>query len=122
MSKYSGRTTQILRFQGDLWPIVDQWAQQNAYKLVGTDQASRTYQRGVGAMVLPQMLRLGWNGQDYVIEAWVHANTFNRVFTFGLMPEEVIVHGGGFFAAIPRKKALQQVNLLLQALGEPLLP
>ncbi len=65
---------------------------------------------------------MGWNGQAYVLEAWIHAGGLNRVITLGLMPEEVIVHGGGPVAAIPRKKARQQVNLLLQALGEPPLP
>lgn len=122
MSKYKGRTTRALRFQGDIWPIVDQWAAQNGYKLVGTDQASRTYQRGVGFWVAPQMCRIGWSGAGYVLEAWVYLPLINRIFTLGLMPAELIIEGSGFVGAVPRSKAKYQVNLFLQALGEPLIP
>ena len=121
MSQYAGRTTRVLAFQGDIWPYVDAWAQQNDFKLVGTDEFSRTYQRGVGAMVLPQMCRIGWNGTNYILETWVICAGPNRVITFGLMPKEVIVEGGGFVASIPRKKAKELVNLLLAGLGEPLI-
>ena len=122
MSKYSGRTTRMLQFQGDIWPIVDQWAAQNKYKLVGTDQVSRTYQRGVGFWVAPQMCRIGWNGANFILESWVRIQLLNRIITLGLMPSELIVEGGGAVGALPRNKAKQQVNMLLQSLGEPLIP
>ncbi len=122
MSKYAGRTTRILAFQGDIWPYVDAWAQQNSFKLVGTDEVSRTYQRGTGALVAPQMCRIGWNGTNYVLEAWVHNFLINRIITLGLMPKEIIVEGGGFVASIPRKKGKELVNLLLAGMGEPLVP
>lgn len=122
MSKYAGRTTRVLGFQGDIWPIVDQWAQQNELNLVGTDEASRTYQRGVGFWVAPQMCRIGWNGNNYVLESWVRVNLLNRILTFGLMPGEIIVEGDGFLAVIPRTKGKEKANLLMQALGEPLIP
>lgn len=119
MSRYKGRTVRALNFRGDIWPIVASWAQSTGYKLVGGDYNSQTWQRGLGALVAPQMVKVSWDGSRYVLEAWVRINILNRIFALGLLPSELIIDSGGLLAIVPRNKARDQVNQLLAMLGEP---
>lgn len=48
-------------------------------------------------------------------------NLFNRIFTLMLMLEELIMDSGGFLGVIPRSKAREQVNQLLQYPNQPLI-
>lgn len=118
-SKYAGRTVREFAAGDDVWQILDGWAQQTEYKLVGQDQVSRLYQRGIGFWLAPQMLSITWTGSAYRLEAWVRTPLFNKIVTFGLMPNELIIDSGGFVAILPRDKSRLNVNYLLQALGQP---
>ena len=55
------------------------------------------------------------------LEAWVRANAFNRLFSFFIVPPESVFDSGGKVAIIPRNKGREEVNLLLQSLGQPLI-
>jgi len=114
-----GRTVRDFTAGADFWQILDGWTQQNGYKLIASDQVSRLYQRGQGLLVAPQRLQVNYTGSGYHLEAWVWVPMFNRIFTLMLMPEELKLDSGGFTGSIPRKKAREQVNLLLQSLGQP---
>ena len=116
-----GRTAREFTAGADLWQIVDGWAQQTGYRLIAYDQVSRLYQRGEGFLVAPQRLQLTYTGTGYRLEAYVWVPMFTRVFTLMLMPEELRLESGGFTGSLPRKTARGHVNLLLQALGQPLI-
>jgi hypothetical protein len=118
-SKVKGRTTREFQSPADVWGILDGWAAQTGYELVEQDQVSRTYKRGTGFWVAPQKLKMAFTGQFYRMEAWVWLPPLNRIVTLGLMPIELRIESGGFMAVIPRSKAREQVNALLQALGQP---
>jgi hypothetical protein len=122
MASAQGRTALDFQTAAEIWQILDTWAQQTGYKLIGQDQASRLYQRGTGFWVAPQMLQVSWAGQGYHLEAWVRVPLFNRIVTFGLMPEELVISSGGFVGSLPRKTARNHVNILLQTLGLPPIP
>jgi len=53
------------------------------------------------------------------MEARVWLPLLNRIVTLGLMPSELRIESGGFSAVIPRNKAREQVNVLMQMLGQP---
>ena len=114
-----GRTVREFTAGPEAWDILDRWAQDTGYRLIEQDQSSRLYERGTGLLVAQQRLKLSFLGNAYRLEAWVYVNLFNRIFTLMLMPEELVIDSGGFLGVIPRKKAREQVNLLLQALGQP---
>jgi hypothetical protein len=122
MSKYKGRTTRKLNFQGDIWPIIDQWAQQNDFALVEEDEGSRIYQRGKGRGKPANMLRIGREDGIYLLEAWIRFGGWLWFSNAMVFPREMIVDGGGAKARPARDKAKGPVNLLLQALGEPVIP
>jgi hypothetical protein len=117
-SKIKGRTVREFQSSADVWGVLDAWAAQAGYNLVEQDQASRTYNRGTGFWVLPQRLKMTYTQQGYRMEAWVRSSGLNRIVTLGLMPSEVRVESGGFAAVIPRNKAREQVNQLMQMLGQ----
>jgi hypothetical protein len=118
-NKVKGRTVREFQYPADIWGIVEGWAAQAGYELVEQDQFSRTYKRGVGFWVAPQMVKITFTGQSYRMEAWVWFPVYYRIFTLFLMPEELRVESGGVSGVIPRNKAREQVNALLQALGQP---
>lgn len=116
-----GRTARDFTAGADFWQILDGWAQQTGYKLIAYDEVSRLYQRGEGLLVAPQRLQANYTGSGYHLEAYVWVPLISRIFALMLMPEELKIDSGGFAGSIPRKKAREQVNLLLQALGQPLI-
>lgn len=118
-SKIKGRTVLEFQSSADVWGALESWAAQTGYDLVEQDQASRTYNRGTGFWIFPQRLKMNYTGRGYRMEAWVRCSGLNRIVTLGLMPPELRIESGGFAAVIPRNKAREQVNQLMQMLGQP---
>jgi hypothetical protein len=118
-SKVKGRTAREFSTTLNVWQVVEDWAARTDYMPAGSEEWARTYQRGTGFLVAPQMLRVSWTGHSWLLEAWVRVPWFSRIFTLMLMPEEIVVDRGGFVAVIPRDKARKDVNELLTALGQP---
>ncbi|MBN1288794.1 MAG: hypothetical protein JXA49_04060 [Actinobacteria bacterium] len=117
-----GRTIRDFRANFDVWGTVDSWAGQYGFSLVEQDQVSRTYQRGTGFWMNAPKIKVSWTGSFYRLEAWIYTILINRVFTFGIFPEETVIESGGFINMIPRSMAREKVNLLLQMLGQPPIP
>lgn len=117
-----GRTVRDFQANADVWGMLDSWALQYGFDLVEQDQVSRTYQRGTGFWMSAPMVKVSWNGSFYRLEAWVYTILINRIFTFGIFPEECVVESGGFMNMIPRANAREKVNALLQILGQPPIP
>jgi hypothetical protein len=115
------RTILDFDYQGDLWPVVDDWARANGYKQKAAAGETRVYQRGIGFWVAPQMLHLEKRNGQVHLEAWIRAGLFVRFLSLFILPAEIHIGPGGFKAALPRKMARDKVNQLLQQLGRPLL-
>ena len=113
-----------LRFSSptDIWPIVDQWAVENKYKLKGSAGAERVYQKGTGLGVAPMMLKVRSENQETSMEAWVAANLLARIFSLFILPAEMGIESGGFRAVLPRSIARTAVNKLLAQLGQQPIP
>jgi hypothetical protein len=91
--KYEGRTTRDITTTEPLWEILDSWAQQTGYQLVGQDEVSRLYQRGADLAahvgMPPQMLQVAWTGDHYKLEAWVRHPQSSQLRGGGLVTEEL---------------------------------
>jgi hypothetical protein len=109
------------RAAADIWPVVDTWTAENAYKLQPADgQPGRLYQKGTGFLVAPMMLRIDQQADGQVrLDAWIRVGTFVRATTFFLVPALMGIQSGGFKLALPRKIAREAVNQLLARLGQP---
>ena len=116
----AGRTVVEFQTDRDVWGTLDRWAAENKYVLGSQDSTRRLYQKGKNIMVPPMNVAVGWAGQAYHLEAWVHFTSVNRVFSFGMLPEEAHVYSeGGKVGFVPRNKLRKELNLLLEQLGVP---
>ena len=118
----SDRTTLRFNSDGDIWSIVDKWAGENGYVLKESVGDEKLYQKGIGFLVAPMMLKVVQRNREAVIEAWVRANLFVRMMSLFILPAEMGIESGGFRAALPRRIARNAVNTLLTQLRQPPIP
>ena len=113
------RTSISFQSANSIWPTVEKWAAENGYKPVAQEGDGRTFQKGVGFLVAPMMLRLAQNGDAVTGETWIRAGLFVRIMALFLLPAEMGIESGGFKGVLPRKIARSAVNKLLAELGAP---
>ncbi|MEE8372256.1 MAG: hypothetical protein V3R87_00780 [Dehalococcoidia bacterium] len=114
----SKRTVRDFNFEGELWPIVDSWAQETGYNLKESNGAKRLYQRGHGVLVAPMMLEIAQTGKDVHFEAWIRVSLMVRLFALFLLPSQMGIESGGFQGVVPRKMARAAVNKLLERIDQ----
>lgn len=119
MAKLEGRTVREFPADQSIWNVIDTWALQNSYKIVQADETGRVYQKGMGFLLAPSMFKASPTANGIRLEAWVRVNLFTRISSLFIFPPEIIIDSGGFKAVVPRNKAREEVNLLLQSLGQP---
>jgi hypothetical protein len=118
----SDKTTVSFKHTQDIWPIVEGWARENGFNVIETAPTGKLYQKGMGLMVAPMMLRVSDNEGQCTLEAWVRANLFVRLMALFLVPAEMGIESGGFKMVAPRLIARKAVNKLLAQLGRPDIP
>ena len=121
MADVEGRTVREFPADQSVWGVIDDWAQRVGYELKESGESGRLYQKGSGFWTLPRMLKVMPTAAGIRLEAWVMASGFNRLFSFFIVPPESVFDSGGKVAIIPRNKGREEVNLLLQSLGQPLI-
>jgi hypothetical protein len=111
----------ILRFNytGEIWPVVEKWANENGYSQLESEGHEKLYQKGVGFLVTPPMLKVAHENQETIVEAWIRTNLFMRLIFYFILPSEMGIESGGFRLALPRRTARKAVNALLAQLGQP---
>ena len=115
-----GRTARGFKTSEDMWAILEEWAQQNKYKLLESYETGRVYKKG-GVGVLPMMLKIETAPYGYQLEAWVSVPRINQILSFGTLPTEMVIDSGPKLAFLPRNKARKDVNKLLERMGLPLI-
>lgn len=118
----SSRTTIQFQHDGDVWPIVEKWASENGYRKIEALGTERTYQKGIGFLVAPMMLKVSHDEKRTSIEAWISANILVRLMSMFILPSEMGIGSGGFKAVIPRNIARKAVNNLLAQLRQSPIP
>lgn len=112
------RTKLSFKYSGNLWPFVSKWADENRYKEKESFGNGKIFQKGIGFLVAPMMLKVEQNGDDVFIEAWVKANIFVRAMALFILPSEMEIGSGGFRGVAPRSIARKAVNKLLLKLSQ----
>jgi len=118
----SRKTTVTFQYEGNIWPIVEKWASENGYRQKNAQGTERTYQKGVGFLVAPMMLKIRSENQETTVEAWIRVNGFVRVMALFIVPSEMGIESGGFRLVAPRSIARKAVNKLLGQLGATVIP
>lgn len=113
------RTIRNFRYTGDLWAIIDVWAQENRFVLQEPTDETRIYYRSP-LLLAPIMVEIDRNGTDITLMAWVRNLKPNAAFYIAhLFPNEVELRSGGFWASAPRAYGRKWVNKLLLQLEQP---
>ena len=117
-------TRTSLRFNnaGDIWPVIEKWADEHGYRQKEGMGTERLYQKGVGFLVAPMMLKVKHENQETHLEAWIRANLAVRLASLFILPAEMGIESGGFKAVLPRNMARKAVNALLTQLEQPPIP
>lgn len=113
------RTT--VRLNNNTLQIVEGWANANNFRLKSSSGNERTYQRGVGFLVAPTMLKIRSENHELVLEIWIRMNLFVRLSSLFILPAEIGIESGGLRAVLPRNTARNLFNQLLTHLGQPLI-
>ena len=112
------RTVRDFPYSGDIWPMIESWADQTGFVELEKASNRRFYRKGGGLLMAPAFLEIRHGGGRVTLEAWVKADFFLILnFLAGQKPETAI-DSGGLTAAVPRKRARQAVNQLLMRLGQ----
>ena len=114
-----GRTVREFPADQSVWGVIDTWASRNSYKPLQADETGRVYQKGVGILLAPRMFKASPTVNGIRLEAWVRVQYIHRLFSLFILPPEIIMESGGQKAVVPRNKAREEINLLLQSLGQP---
>jgi hypothetical protein len=115
----SRRTTLRFSRTGDVWAVVERWAKENGYQQKQSAGNERLYQKGVGFLVAPMMLKVNQENHVTSMQAWIRANIFVRLGSLFILPAEMGIESGGLRGALPRSIARKAVNALLAQLGQP---
>lgn len=92
--KIKGRTIREFHSDGNIWGILDSWAEKSKYELLGQDEDSRTYRKpgGYATSIIIPTVQVGWSGSGYWLAAWLAVSTFGRFFPHGwVLPEEMVL-------------------------------
>ena len=112
------RTIIRLHNKENIWPVIETWARQNNFRPISVTGPERIYQKGVGVLVAPMMLRVRSENQETILEAWVQVNKFYRLTMLFVPPSEMgIESDDSIVGFIPRKLAREAINELLAQLG-----
>ena len=121
--KVGRRTQREMDFNQDNWNQVKLWATENGYKLCEEDGDKRIlYKRSLGWTLPPTYLEMAVEEQRIVLDFWVKADAYLVVSLMTSRPPEIRLDRGGMTAMVPRKKARDLVNGLMDKLSMPLIP
>lgn len=113
------RTTVRFRYDGEISPVIEKWARENGYQPKESNAAESVYQKGIGFLVAPMMLKVRNDNGETLLEAWIRVPAFVRLTLLFLIPEEMGIESGGLKLAAPRSIARKAVNRLLTELEQP---
>ena len=110
----------VIRFEAhyDIWPVVEQWAQERDYREKARGDTWRRYQQGYGMLVLPKMVEVHQDGTAVEIQGWVRNFLLNRIMLLFVM-HAVMDLGRDFMAVVPRTTARRDVDVLLERFEQP---
>lgn len=112
------RTTREFVFNGDLWPLVDEWAAEAGFKTVVKEKNRRLFQRGLPLLVAPAVVEVRKRKAKVSLHAWVKADPYLILAVLTGKKAEMGIESGGMTAMLPRRRARHAVNVLLSKLGE----
>ena len=101
------KTTIKLKYAGSIWPVVENWADENDYALETPGESSRLYLRRSKETSVQIFVAFSQAGDQVQIKSWFS----------DLIRKELEINSPSLYAALPRKEAFSEIQKLLAALG-----
>lgn len=115
------RTTTSFPCPKNFWPQVEAWAEETGYSLDSRDGEQRIYRKGYRLLMAPSWVELRREGKKVTLEAWVVADMFLILSALAGKKPETGIQSGGLTALLPRRRAREAVNRLLQRFDQKLI-
>lgn len=113
-----GRTVVEFPCPGDFWLQVEAWAVTSGFSLQRQDGNRRVYRKGHWLLMAPAWVELRLEGRRAILEAWVKADSYLILSLLAGKKPETGIESGGLIAALPRRRAREAVNRLLERFGQ----
>ncbi len=104
-------------YEGNLWPIVDEWAREDGYRLKKDEKDRRVYTRGRDILIAPRFLIIEKQGILVSVEAYIKPHPIS-----GYEFETIGLNSAGGLPVMSRDKDRAKINRLLVRLNAPLIP
>jgi hypothetical protein len=101
------KTIVRLNVSSSIWPVVEQWAGQHNYALETSTESTRLYLRNSEEANAQIHVALSQDDEHVQIQAWFS----------DLIRKELEIDSSSFYAALPRKEAVSEINNLIATLG-----
>lgn len=117
VARSKNRPNDTVAFASDcpVGDIVANWAQQEGYRLVRTEAATRVYKRGRNLLTAPAFVEHTADGERHTLKTYLQIDGL-------LLKGDIALSGGGILVKLPRAMAHGAVNRLLATLGQAALP
>lgn len=105
----------------DFWLQVERWAAETGFSLNSRDSEKRIYRKGHRLLMAPTWVEFRREGKKVILEAWVVADMFLILSALAGKKPEAGIGSGGLTAMLPRRRARDAVNILLQRFNQKLI-
>ncbi len=112
------RSVREFPYNDDLWQIVERWAAHAGFIEREREPNRRLYRKEGRFFMPPTYLEVRQKEGEVTLEGWVKADMLLVLnFLTGQKPESAL-ESGGLTASVPRKRARNAINPLLESLGQ----
>ena len=116
------RTVREFKVPLDVWKFVDEWATEENFEIISSEERSRLYRKTMGPLSPSAHVEISEKDGSVHLEAWLANSGPVRALRLFTLPPEVGVESNGTKAlAVARTVALDRINRLLVKLGQPLI-
>ena len=116
------RTVRDFEVPLDVWKFVDEWAAEEKFEIISSEERSRVYRKIMGPLSPSAHVEISEKDGSVHLEAWMANTAPVRALRFFKVPPELGVESNGTKALkVPRSVARDRINRLFVKLGQPLI-
>ena len=102
-----------------IWPMFEQWAAENRYRMIAMRNGRRLYQKGDRLSGLITYVEIRQTGSKVTLKGWIQAGWLSRLLCAWMIPSQVFVDPRGFWIVRYRRRLCHSLNALLAELKQP---
>ena len=115
----SSRTILEFSFNGEIFPILEKWADENSFVTHKGNEGAIECQRGGGVLMCPVLLQIKQSGNRVHLETWLQVDLLTEFTTLFNAPAKSAIDSSAKLLWREREIARLYVNKLLKELGQP---